>query len=139
MAPFSLTGDDEMKKAILTACFIALMSTPSMAIDFTKPLTNLDGTAVKDAEGKDVNTTLGKVAEQSLLAVYADERDPQTGKETITPEEKFNRWKLATKISGQKDVSLTAEELALIKKLIGKAFPPLVVGQAWTMLDPGVK
>ena len=126
-----------MRKWLMAVAIMMMVFTPAMAIDFTQPITNLDGSEIKDADGKPVVSTLGRVAEQALLAVYADERD-QSGKETITPEEKFKRWKLASKVQG-KDVNLSIEELALLKKLIGKAFPPLIVGQAWKLLDPGVK
>lgn len=115
---------------------LMLVSSPAFAIDFTQVLTNLDGSPVVAQEGKP-EPTLGAICEQALLATFADERDA-TGKETIEGKEKFERWKLAAKVHG-KDVSLSAEELSLIKKLVGKAYGPLIVGQAWTMLDPGAK
>lgn len=126
---------------LATAIVVAILAiNPAFAIDFTKPITNMDGTAATDKDGKvpEKAPTLGSVCESALLAQYADERDPVSGKETITAEDKYARWKLAGKMQG-KDVTLTAEELALIKKLVGKAYAPLIVGQAWSLLDPGVK
>jgi hypothetical protein len=126
-----------MKRTILIGAIFALMSSSAFAIDFTAEIKQIDGSTFKDEKGADIHTTLGKVCEQALLATYSDERD-QSGKELITPEEKFKRWQLASKVHG-KDVNLAAEDLAMIKKLIGKGYPPLVVGQAWTLLDPGMK
>jgi hypothetical protein len=130
-----------MDMKFATALMIALMSiTPAMAIDFTQKLTNLDGSPVTDKDGKTLEhqPTLGSICQTALITQYADEVDPMTRKESVTPEEKFQRWKIAQKLEGS-NVTLTAEELALIKKLVGKAYSPLIVGQAWTMLDPGEK
>jgi len=53
--------------------------------------------------------------------------------------EKVERWKLAAKIfANHATIELTVEEVAKLKDLIAKAFPsPLVVGQAWQMLEGG--
>lgn len=127
-----------MKKTLLAAAIIALLASPAFAIDFTVELKQIDGTPFKDEKGTEIKgNTLGKICENALLATYSDERDT-TGKELITPEEKYRRWQIAGKVHG-KDVNLPAEDLALLKKLVGKGYPPLVVGQAWTLLDPGVK
>jgi len=139
MAPIPL--EDPMRKILIAAAIIMLMSSTAQALDFTKRLTNLDGSPVTDTEGKPLAKppTLGSICESALLSQFADERDA-TGKETIEAREKYERWKLAAKINAAtKDLALTAEELALVKKLVGKAYGPLIVGQVWTMLDPGVK
>lgn len=34
------------------------------------------------------------------------------------------------------DPTLTADEITLIKKLVAKAYNPLVVGRTWELLDP---
>jgi len=130
-----------MKRLVLALAMASLLSTSAFAIDFTRPLTSLDGKPIAGNDGKPLETqpTLGSICESALLAQYAEERDPQTGKELISPEDKFARWKLAVKISGGKDVNLTTEELSLVKKLIGKGYSPLIVGQVWTLLDPGMK
>lgn len=130
-----------MKKILLTLAVLVMSVGAAHAIDFTRPITQLDGQALTGTDGKPMATqpTLGSICESALLAQYVDERDPQTGKETISPEEKFARWKLAIKVNSAKDVTLTSEELTLIKKLVGKGYSPLIVGQVWTLLDPGMK
>jgi hypothetical protein len=129
-----------MKKLLVAVASLAFMGN-AYAIDFTRPLTQLDGQPITGSDGKPLEKppTLGSICEGALLAQYADERDAASGKETITPEDKFARWKLANKVNGGKDVNLTAEELSLIKKLIGKGYAPLIVGQVWMMLDPAMK
>lgn len=121
-----------MKKLCLAMTTAALIfATPAMAIDFNQELKQLNGESFADASGKEQKTTLGSICEQALLANYPDEKE-------LSGAEKFERWKLATKVKGT-DVSLSSEELTKLKMLVGKAFPPLVVGQAWKMLDPGAK
>lgn len=121
-----------MKKLYLALTTAALIfATPALAIDFNQELKQLNGHSFVDPDGKETKTTLGQICEQALLAAYPDEKD-------LPGAEKFERWKLATKVKGP-DVNLSSEELTKLKMLIGKAFPPLVVGQAWKMLDPGAK
>ena len=121
-----------MKKLYLALTTVAvLLATPALAIDFNQELKQLNGQSFTDADGKEQKTTLGQICEQALLASYPDEKE-------LSGAEKFQRWQLATKVKGP-DGNLSSEDLTKLKMLIGKAFPPLVVGQAWKMLDPGAK
>lgn len=107
-----------------------LLSTPALAIDFSKPIIGLDGKAVVDEKTKQP-ITLGVVSTQALVSSYPDEK--------IDGVEKLKRGQLALKILDSKgDVTLTAEEVALLKNVIAKGFGPLVVSRAWPMLDGGV-
>ena len=126
-----------MKRLALIAAAVTL-ATPALAIDFTRPLTQIDGKPFKTADGKDdASVTLGTIALGSLLQTYPDED------RTITPEEKFKRGKLAMKISDaiekKQDLPLQSEDVALLKKLIGKNGTPLVVVQTMPMLDPNAE
>jgi hypothetical protein len=76
--------------------------------------------------------TLGIVAMRALLAPYQ-------GEENLSGEDKFKRFALAMKIKGGGEVPLSAEDTALLKKLIGKLYTPLVVGRAFPLLDPAEK
>jgi len=76
-----------------------------------------------------VNATLGKMMIESLLVTFKDE-------ENLSGEEKLKRWQLAIKIkNAEVTVEMTVEEIALVKKLVGKAYSTIIVGQVWELLE----
>lgn len=98
-----------------------------MIINFEQLLKRIDGTDLELEGGK--SGTLKHFAIEALQFVWPDERD-------LDPNKKCARWLLATRIyANPSKIDLTVEEIAEIKKLIGKAYGPLVVGQAWEMLE----
>ncbi len=98
-----------------------------MKIDFTQEIKTLDGKSLPYNENK--KTLLKDVSCDALLAQFNDERD-------LPGEEKCKRWLLATRIySNPQNIDLTVEEIVLVKKIIGKAYPPLVVGQSWNYIE----
>ena len=97
-------------------------------IDFTAVLNDLDGAAISDGGETKSAFTLGSAAVRALVIPYEDERN-------LSPEEKFKRGELAARIHGATSLSLKAEDVTLLKKLIGKAFGPLIVFRAWPLLD----
>ena len=71
---------------------------------------------------------LKDAAIEALLAFTTEEN--QTG------EEKAKRYVMATRVyANPEGPDFTLEELATIKKVIGKGYGPLIVGQAWEMLE----
>jgi hypothetical protein len=128
--------EDPMRRLFLSAAIAVLLMGPAMAIDFDQPLKSPDGQVMKNDKGQ--SATLGQICESALVSQYKDEVNPQTGVETITPEEKYRRWKLAGKVHG-KHVDLSPEDLTLLKKLVGKAYGPAIVGPAWQALDPSLE
>jgi len=78
--------------------------------------------------------TLKAVATNVLLMTETD----GTGRpKELKGEEKVERYVLAMKIYNSDGlVDLKVEEISLLKKLIGRAYGPLTVGQAWEVLDP---
>lgn len=97
-----------------------------------KPLVEATKTGTDEA-GKDIieqrPITLAGIAVNALLAQHEDER-------ALPGADKVKRYKLAQKIhdaAGEMDV--TAEDVALLKTLIGKTYPPLLVGLAWQILE----
>ena len=77
--------------------------------------------------------TLRAVSMTALTGVYEDERN-------LSGDEKVKRWMLAVKLKRAGDsVDLVSEEIVLIKKLIGKAYGPIVCGQSWQLLEPTVQ
>lgn len=105
---------------------------PAHAVDFSTKMTQLDGSPFLDGTGKpdEKQPTLGAIAINALLAAYPDEKE-------LAPEEKVKRFVLAEKIQNHmKDAQLSADEIVLVKKLVGKGYPTVVVGEAWRLLDP---
>lgn len=92
-------------------------------VNFNVVLTKLEGDPLKAENGKDL--TLADTAKQALLV--AEEK--QTG------EQKYEAYVLATKVAGGGEVNLKSEEISKIKEAIGKHMFPVVVGQAWDLLE----
>lgn len=118
-----------MKRVLIAAALIAAVCTPAAALDFTQPLHQLNGEPFTSPDGKPTSVTLGTLAETALLTLGADEA-------ALPGEDRVKRFVLAQRVHESKDAVLTADEIALIKKLIAKTYGPLFVGQAWRMLDP---
>ena len=93
-----------------------------MKINFNQPIKNIQGEEIKDL-------TLKTVSVEALLATFSDEQ-------SLSGEEKAKRYVLATRIyANSEELDLTVEEISKIKQLIGKGYGPLVVGQAWEILE----
>jgi hypothetical protein len=97
-----------------------------MKIDFNKKFTNFTGEVLKDSQsGRELS--LADVCVEALMAM--DQKEPIEGAD------KVKRYNLALSIhKGDKD-SLSAEEIVLLKELIGKYFATMIVGQALPMLE----
>lgn len=95
-----------------------------MKVDFTKRMQSLESTDLTDDSGP---FTLARVACNALLAMRPDDK--------INGDEKARRYKLAVQLVDAGEVDLPAESIALTKKLIGEVYNPLIVGQAWEMLE----
>ncbi len=106
-----------------------------MNIDFSAKLLDLEGKPIIDvvagADGApvQVEATLGRAAVNVLLAMTEDDRG-------MSGSDKAGRFALALKLQGAAEVDVTIEEVALIKRLTGQVFGPLVVGRCWALLDP---
>lgn len=125
-------------KTILMLAFAALMAaqTPSapaaaQPIDFTQLLTGPDEKPLPSQDPKKAGTTLLDVSVLALEAQFDDEKG-------LPDMEKFKLDELARKIYREKMVALPVEDITLIKKRIGKAYGPMIVGAAWRLLDPSV-
>lgn len=93
-------------------------------------LMDLDGDVLK-REGKNkelVDTTLKWACIQALLGLYRDEQD-------MDGEEKAKRYELARRLTVEAEPDLSVDELAKLKKLVGKAFGPSLVGPAYQLLE----
>jgi len=94
-----------------------------MKIKLATVMTDLFGKPIKNGE---VDFLLSDVCMNALLS-------PDDEKEA---DEKVKRYRLAVKCSNGADPDLSVEEVALLKKLIGRVYPPLIVGKAYDLIDP---
>lgn len=95
-------------------------------IDFSKPITNLDGQPLEEGKGGTLGGACLNVLTNQLVG---DERMPG--------EQKAKFFELAVAIHGAKEpLDLSVEDVALLKERVGRAYPPIIVGRAWAMLDP---
>lgn len=97
-----------------------------MQRNFATTIKNLDGKPLKEG---DKEVTIGSLAVNALLTPYDDERN-------LSGEDKVKRFKLAQRIHGATgEIEIQSEEISLLKSLIAKAYTPLIVGQAYVMLE----
>lgn len=100
-----------------------------MQVLLNSGLVDFEGEVMKDAKGSPA--VLRGVCIDALMAQFEDEKN-------LSGDEKLKRFDLALKVKKAEDpADFTVEEVALLKKLIGKAYGPLVVGQTWKMLEGG--
>ena len=116
-----------MRRTILTAAILLAGITAAAAVDFKAQIKGLDGKPLSVSDTDKTPVTLGSIAEVALIQ--------PGGTETLTPEEKSRRFFLALKIHEGKGDRLTVEELALVKKVIGAVYGPLVYGRAVELID----
>lgn len=89
-------------------------------------INNIDGTPMDNGGGKPV--TVQSIIMSALLAQFPDETN-------LSGDEKFTRFKLAMRLDKESEQDLTPEDSTLIKRLVGKGFGPLVVGQVYELLN----
>ena len=123
-----------MKTFTISTLALIAMTASAYAVDFSKPILDLKGAVVVSCprEKPDCGAvlTLADVAQTALQASFQDEQ-------SLPATDKIKRFELALRIEQTKvDPKLSVEELALIKQLVAKAFPPLTVGRAYELLDP---
>lgn len=97
-----------------------------MKVNFDAVMKDLKGEPIKDGQE---DFKLGSACCNALLAPYPDEQN-------LDSKDKVRRYKLALKVTAGGEQDLSVEEVADLKKLVGKAFPPLIVGRAFEVLDP---
>lgn len=107
---------------------VDFISGKDMFMPLEAEVRDADGNITKPAVTKPF--TLKEAAISALMMV-----DPQ--KITTTPgTEKMRRFALGLKLhNGKYDIS--AEDVTLLKMLIGEGYNPMIVGQAWDLLEGG--
>jgi len=114
-----------------------------MKINLDHKITRLDGTDFIDLESDGIDEkgkpkfkeskllTLRKAIVDSLTSSYKDESN-------LDPKIKAQRGWLAMKIWNHPEpfIDLSVDDAKLCKDLIGKRYSPLIVTEAWEILDP---
>ena len=105
-----------------------------MEINLNHAFKNLDGTEIigppkKEGEKGEV-FTVKAACENALLFTYK-------GEEGLSGPDKAARWYLAMEIYGSNgNIDISVDDIKLLKDLISKNGSPLIVGQAFEILDP---
>jgi len=92
-----------------------------MSLNFDHVFTDLDGSALQES-GEDL--TMRMVCVNALTHAAGGDGD-----------EKVKRWQLAKRLFPGGTQSITPEEAVLLKQLIGARFPPVIVGNAFELLN----
>lgn len=90
---------------------------------------NLD-TLIRDLSGDPISDLTAKKIMVDALLVTLEEDARLTG------EQKIKNFTLAQRVSCGGEVELIAEDIALIKSRVARAFNTLVTGRVWELLDP---
>lgn len=96
-----------------------------MEINLNQVLKNLDDEEVKV---NDEILTLRRTCVNALLTQTEDDK-------RLTGEDKFKLAELARAIHGSETIDLKSEDIVLLKKRIGKIYLPLMILQAYEMLE----
>jgi len=95
-----------------------------MTIKINEELKNIDGKTSIIEKGNPL--TLKEVCIAAVLT-------PMEGDDR---KKKFEKWEIYKKFRDSIDtVTLSAEDVAIIKDSIGKFYPPLILGQSFEMLE----
>lgn len=96
-----------------------------MTIKTAQPILDLKGTPLQTSEGEVL--TIGAAIINALLLPYADEPG-------LPGDQKVKRFRLAERFMAEA-VEITNQEAAEIELLVGKCYPPLVVGRVFKALE----
>ena len=127
-----------MRLAAVLTVLSPISAFAASPIDMTTPLHNLDGSVAKDTFQQQADDpkcercgplTLGQVVSYALFM-------PSDEDKGLAPDQKFARGALAMRVRDAKNAELSAEEIAVIKKCIGRSFSPLIIAETFPMLDP---
>lgn len=97
-----------------------------MKRDFGIVLYQLDGDPFLDVKGNPL--TLGSLSSTVLGSKYQGDQD-------LSGDEQYKRYQLAERVYAGSLQEVTAEEVALIKRLIAKACEPRLLGPAYIALE----
>lgn len=97
-----------------------------MKIDFTAVLKDKSGALIKEPDGREI--ILSTPCINALYSTFEEDKN-------LSGEEKYKRYQLAQKLDQKEPVELSAEEISVIKKYVGKGFNPFMVGIIYDILE----
>jgi hypothetical protein len=98
-----------------------------MKRDFSQLLKGYDDNQIIDG-ATEKPMTLGSACIEALNGIFEDEKN-------LSGEAKFKRHQLCARIYKGGEVDVTAEEISLMKLLVGKGYPPIVVGAVYKLFE----
>ena len=98
-----------------------------MRINFSKPLNDLEGAPLV-VPGSLIPMTLSSVCVTALVTLSQDDQN-------VDAKTKYDWGHLANQIYGKNELELSTEQIVLLKNRIGKLYGPLIVAQAWDLLE----
>ena len=104
------------------------------AIDLTQVIKDLEGKPLADSsdkDGKPIPITLGDAIVKALEANLPEDAN-------AAGLAKFERDALALRVYKHNSVTLTADEVTMIKERVGRYGSTRLVGVVWRMLDPSL-
>lgn len=100
--------------------------------DLSQPLLDLDNAPVIERVGENgpLHLTAARACVGALMGTLpGDDR-------ALSAEDKLRCFTLAQRITGSPVLDLTVEDTAFLKRRVGAAWSPLVVGRVYEILDP---
>lgn len=95
-----------------------------MKVNITEKLKDIDG--IKPLKDRNADVTMKEILINAVLVPIQEDKQ----------DEKWIKYEIFKKIRDANEYAdLTAEEIALIKKCVGKVSPPLIMGQVWEQLE----
>lgn len=122
------------RTAFFAAIVCVFATSSAFAFDANARILDLSGHEIPLCSAKtpecEKPTTVRFVVVNALMAQLPSERD-------LSADKKLERFDLALKLqSAEGDVKLDAEKTALIKKMVGAVYNPLIVGRVFQIIDP---
>lgn len=103
-----------------------------MKINFSAVLLDMAGEPIPQDDRPNAKpATLGSVSCTALLAQFPDEQN-------LAAEIKVKRFRLAEAATKGGEQDLPVDDVAELKRLLAKAFGPLIVGRAFDIIEPPV-
>lgn len=124
-----------MRNFILSLAIAVAVSSPALALDFSKPVMDESGRVMcmerPDDAGKCADpATVGKLVRNALYTRFPDEQSAEA-------EQLYKRAAIAQQILDKgNEYKPGVDDLGTMKKTVGKKFAPLIIFQVWNELDP---